>query len=141
MNNTQQNTKLQQEEASRYADLLDWGTRLGVIALIASFLAYITGVLPSHVPLDQLPSVWNLPVKTYLERTATPTGWGWIALAHKGDLSGLVGIAILSGCSLLPLLGLAGLYAKRRDFVYAGISVAVALVLILAASGIISGGH
>jgi len=131
----------QQLEALRYARLLDWGARIGVLALVLSFAAYVFGVLPPHVPLEQLPTAWNLPVAAYLHQTGTPTGWGWLALAHKGDLSGLVGIALLSGCSLPPLLGLIPLYLKRRDYVYAGICMAVIAVLALAASGILTGGH
>ena len=131
----------QQIEALRYARLLDWGARLGVLALVLSFAAYVFGVLPPHVPLEQLPTVWNLPVATYLHHTATPTGWGWLNLAHKGDLSGLIGIALLAGCSLPPLLGLIPLYLKRRDYVYAGMCAVVIAVLALAASGILTGGH
>ena len=131
----------QQVEAQRYARLLDWGARIGVLALVLSFAAYVFGVLPPHVPLEQLPSVWNLPVGAYLQQTATPTGWGWLALAHKGDLSGLIGISILAGCSLPPLLGLIPLYMKRRDYVYAAICCMVAGVLVLAASGVLTGGH
>ena len=138
---TSTNAQEQQLEALRYAQLLDWGTRLGVLALIASFAAYVFGVLTPHVPLEQLPSVWNLPVDAYLRQTATPTGWGWLALAYKGDLSGLIGISILAGCSLPPLLGLIPLYLKRRDYVYAGICAAVIAVLVLAASGVLTGGH
>ena len=104
----------------RYAFLLDWGSHLGVFALVISFAAYLLGILSPHVPLEQLPGVWSLPVATYLERTATPTGWGWLALAGKGDLSNLIGIALLAGCSLPPLLALIPLYLKRRDYLYAG---------------------
>lgn len=141
------NTKLsehsqqQQAEASRYAYLLDWGSRIGVLALVFSFAAYVFGVLTPHVPLAQLPSVWNLPVHAYLQHTGTPTAWGWLALAHKGDLSNLIGIALLAGCSLPPLLGLIPLYLKRRDYIYAGLCVLVVTVLVLAASGILTGGH
>lgn len=131
----------QQIEALRYAHWLDWGARLGVLALVLSFAAYVFGVLPPHVPLEQLPTVWNLPVAAYLQHTGTPTGWGWLALAHKGDLSGLIGIALLAGCSLPPLLGLIPLYLKRRDYVYASICMVVIAVLALAASGILTGGH
>ena len=139
--NTSTDTHAQQAEALRYAYLLDWGTRLGVLALIVSFAAYVFGVLTPHVPLEQLPSVWNLPVDAYLRQTSTPTGWGWVVLAYKGDLSGLIGISILAGCSLPPLLGLIPLYLKRRDYVYAGICAAVIAVLVLAASGVLTGGH
>ena len=135
------NAQQQQLEALRYAYLLDWGARLGVIALIASFAAYVFGVLPPFVPLAQLPHVWNQPVAAYLQQTATPTGWGWLALAHKGDLSGLLGISILAGCSIPPLLSLIPLYLKQRDYVYAGICTMVIAVLVLAASGVLTGGH
>jgi hypothetical protein len=138
---TSGNTLDQQQEALRYAQLLDWGTRLGVLALIASFAAYVFGVLQPHVPLEQLPTVWNLPVGAYLQQTSTPTGWGWLTLTHKGDLSGLIGISILAGCSLPPLLGLIPLYIKRRDYVYAFICSMVTGVLVLAASGLLTGGH
>ena len=131
----------QKAEALRYAQLLDWGARVGVLALLLSFAAYLFGVLTPHVPLEQLPGVWDLPVAAYLHRTGTPTGWDWLALAHKGDLSNLIGIALLAGCSLPPLLGLIPLYLQRRDYVYAGICALVVTVLVLAASGLLTGGH
>jgi hypothetical protein len=130
-----------QDEAFLYAFLLDWGSRIGLGALVISFAAYIFGLLPAHVPLEQLPRVWGLPATTFLQQTATPTGWGWLRLVHRGDLSNLIGIALLAGCSLPPLLGLIALYLKRRDPVYAGICLLIALVLLLAASGILTGGH
>lgn len=135
------NAQQQQSEAVRYALLLDWGTRLGVLALLVSFAAYLFGVLQPHVPLAHLPKVWHLPLATYLQHTGTPTGWGWLALAHKGDLSNLIGIALLAGSSLAPLLGLISLYVKRRDYAYAVICAVVATVLLLAASGLLTGGH
>lgn len=131
----------QQLEVLRYAGLLEWGARTGVLALVLSFAAYVFGVLPPHVPLEQLPTVWNLPVAAYLHHTGTPTGWGWLTLTHTGDLSGLIGISLLAGCSLPPLLGLIPLYLRRRDYIYAGICVVVVAVLGLAASGILTGGH
>lgn len=135
------NAQDQQAEALRYAFLLGWGARIGLIALVLSFAAYVFGILTPHVPLDQLPKVWSLPVATHLELTASPTGWGWLALAHTGDLSNMIGIALLAGCSLPPLLGLIPMYLKRRDYVYAGLCALIVLVLVLAASGILTGGH
>ena len=44
-----------------------------------------------------------------------PHCWGWLALAHRGDVSGLVGIAILAGCSLVCLLAPMPQYLKRGD--------------------------
>ena len=131
----------QQAEAERYALLLDWGTRIGLIVLVFTFGGYLTGLLSPHVPLDQLPKAWSKPVGAYLMSTGTPTGWGWLSLALKGDLSNLVGIAILAGCSVPPLVALIPLYLKRRDYTYAAICGLIVSVLLLAASGVLTSGH
>ena len=135
------NASLQRAEALRYAFLLDWGTRLGVAALFLSFSCYVLGLLNPHVPLDQLPSLWGLPAKTYLERTGTPTGWGWVSLLGTGDMSNLIGIALLAACSVPPLLGLILLYMQRKDYLYATLCSLIVLVLALAASGVLTSGH
>lgn len=131
----------QQPEALRYARLLGWGTRLGIALLICSFAAYVFGLVPPHVPLDQLPGVWNQPVATYLQSTGAPTGWRWLALAHKGDFVNLIGIAVLAGCSIPPLLAVIPQFLKRRDRAYAIICAVIAGVLALAASGVLTAGH
>ena len=128
-------------EAQRYALLLERGTWFGQAALVISFAIYVFGLVPPHVPLDQLPTVWNLPVSTYLQQTNTPTGWGWTTLAMKADFLNLIGICILAGCSLPPLLALIPLYVKQNDRAYAVICALVAVVLVLAASGILTTGH
>lgn len=130
-----------QHDAERYALLLDWGTRAGLLLLVLSFTGYLFGVLPHHVPLEQLPGLWNQPVDTYLQLTNTPKDWGWLALAGHGDLSNLLGIALLAGCSLPPLLALIPLFLKQRDVVYALICALEAIVLLLAASGVLTSGH
>jgi hypothetical protein len=130
-----------QPDAQRYALLLDWGTRAGLLLLVLSFAGYLLGLLPHHVPLEQLPGLWNQPVDTYLQLTNTPKDWGWLALAGHGDLSNLLGIALLAGCSLPPLLALIPLFLKQRDVVYALICALEAIVLLLAASGVLTSGH
>jgi len=124
-----------------YALLLDWGARLGFAVLVLGFALYVFGVLSPHVPLDQLPGLWGQPAARYLHATGTPTGWGWLALVHKADLLNLVGIVLLAGCSLPPLLGVAWLYLKQRDTVLALICVLVVAVIVLAASGVLTAGH
>ncbi|MDO9072144.1 MAG: hypothetical protein Q7U73_02675 [Rubrivivax sp.] len=124
-----------------YARFLDWGTRVGMVALVLSFGAYVLGLVRPHVPLERLPQVWSHPVGTYLQETDSPTGWGWLALVQRGDVSGLVGIAILAGCSLVCLLALVPLYFKRGDKAFAALCLAEVAVVVLAASGWLSGGH
>jgi hypothetical protein len=124
-----------------YAGLLDWGARLGLLMLVLGFALYMLGVFAPLVPLEQLPALWNQPAARYLQQTGTPTGWGWLALVQKGDLLNLVGIALLAGCSLPPLLGAGGLYLKQRDWPMAAICLLVVAVIVLAASGVLTAGH
>lgn len=128
-------------EQQRYATLLSWGANSGLALLIICFLAYVLGWMPAHVPLDQLPNLWNLPVGEYLRQTNTPNGWSWMLMISEGDFASLVGIAWLSGCSLICLLAIIPIYARRRDKVFVMICVIALAVQLLAASGILGGGH
>ena len=129
------------QEQLRYATLLYWGSRSGLAISVIAFLAYVFGLLPAHVPMDQLPSLWHLPLKEYLAATNTPTGWHWMTMLKLGDFASLFGIAWLSSCSLLCLLSIIPIYNARRDRVFAAICVLEFAILVLAASGILTAGH
>jgi hypothetical protein len=139
--NAMPDSMTQPPEQLLYARLLDWGTRLGLLVLVATFGAYTLGLLTPHVPLERLPELWSHPVGRFLEETQSPTGWGWLALVHRGDVAGLVGIVILAGCSLVCLLALVPLYLRRGDKAFAALCLAEVAVVLLAASGWLSGGH
>ena len=109
--------------------------------LVLSFAAYLSGLMAAHVPPQQLPELWVHPVGRYLELTQSPTGWGWLARIHLGDMAGLAGIALLAGCSLVCLLALVPIYLKRGDKAFASICLAEVGVIVLAASGWLAGGH
>jgi len=125
----------------RYARLLDWGTRIGLAALVISFVIYNAGVLQSQVPRHRLPELWDQPVARYLELTGAPTGWQWITMLQHGDVLGFVGIAVLAGCSGVCLLSLLPLYRRRGDRAYLGLCLAQMAVLLVAAAGVFGGGH
>lgn len=124
-----------------YATLLQWSTRLGLLVLVLSFVAYVTGLMPPFVPMERLPQLWSLPVDRFLAETGTPTGWGWVALLEHGDVQGLAGIVILAGCSVPCLLALVPVYGARRDRAFVALCLAEVAVVVLAASGLLSGGH
>ena len=132
---------VQPEEQRRYATLLEWSTRVGLLVLVLSFAAYLSGLMPSFVPMDRLPALWSLPVDQFLAVTGMPTGWGWVALLRHGDVQGLAGIVILAGCSVPCLLALVPVYGARRERAFAALCLAEVAVLLLAASGLLSGGH
>lgn len=128
-------------EQGRYARVLDATAKAGFAALVAGFVAYLFGWLETHVPVQDLPRVWSLPLAEYLARTDTPTGWGWIFHLHKGEFAGLAGIAVLAGCSALCLAAVIPLYVRRGDRTYALVCALAIVVLLLAASGILTAGH
>jgi len=129
-------------EQQRYATLLSWGARSGLAVLSLSFLAYVFGWMPAHIPLDQLPGIWSLPVHDYLKQTQTPTGWSWLTLTGNGDFASLLGIAWLSGISLVCLLSVIPIYFRRKDMVFVVICIIALAVQLLAASSLLgSGGH
>ncbi len=129
------------EAQLRYALLLDWGTRIGLVLLLVSFVAYVSGLLPPQVPLERLPELWNQPVQRYLALTGASTGWFWVTQLQHGDVLGLAGIAVLAGCSGLCLLSLLPLYRARRDNAYLLLGLAQVAVLLFAASGLLNVGH
>jgi hypothetical protein len=131
----------QPPEQQRYARVLEWASRAGLLVLVLSFAAYVAGLMEAHVPPRELPALWVHPVDRFIELTGSPRGWGWVRMIHQGDIAGLLGIAILAGGSVLCLLSLVPLYAVRRDRAFAGISLAGAVVIVLAASGWLAGGH
>jgi len=130
-----------QVEQLLYARLLDITSKLGFVALVVGYVAYAMGWLEAHVTVEQLPQLWTLPLAEYLAKTGSPTGWGWLAHLHKGEFAGLLGIVILAGCSAVCLLAIVPTYVRRRDRVYAGICVLEIMVLLLAASGILTPTH
>ena len=125
-------------EQLRYARMLDYGMKAGLVLLIAGFLAYVSGVLPVQVPVESLPRLWTLPVGDYLRESGMPAGWGWLPLVGMGDILALTGIALLAGVSVPCLIVLALAYAGRGDRIYCSITLLLAGVLVLAASGILS---
>ena len=115
--------------------------RSGLALLVVSFIAYVLGWLPAFVPLEDLPKIWGLSTTEYLQQTHAPTGWDWLAQTAHGDYAGLVGIAWLSGCSLLCLLAIMPIYARRKDWAFVMICIAALIVQLVAASGILSSGQ
>ncbi len=129
------------DEQLRYADWLDVGTRIGLALLVATFALYAGGFVEPHIPLDDLPRLWILPVGQYLAATGLPAGWGWLGKVGEGDIMNFVGIAFLSLVTVACYMRLAATYIRNKDAACALIVLAEIVVLLLAASGLVSGAH
>lgn len=124
-----------------YAKWLEWGTRLGLALLVATFALYVFGVLDPLVPPQELARLWTLPLAQYLEATGAPTGWGWLRQLGKGDYLNFVGIAVLALVTVACYARVTPALLARGERLYALLAVLQVLVLLAAASGVLSGGH
>jgi hypothetical protein len=122
---------------------------IGLLTLFVTFGLYVSGILTPAVPLDQVSDYWNLGVHEYLEEVNhdhlhmehSPTGWAWTAMLAKGDFLNFVGIAILAGVTIICYLAIVPTLLRKKDTAYLTMALVEALVLILAASGILAVGH
>jgi hypothetical protein len=124
-----------------YARWLDWGTRISLAVLIAAFLAYVFGLAPAALPLADMPRFWTLPLERYLALSGAPTGWGWLTMLDKGEYQNLVGVALLGLVTVACYLRILPVLLARRERLQSAIVAAQVLVLLLAASGLLAGGH
>jgi hypothetical protein len=130
------------EEQMAYAKVLNFGMWLGLAILVATFFVYLSGVLPNFIKIDDLPKYWTMRVHDFNVALNAPTGWGWTAFVGKGDYLNFVGIAMLSGLTILCYLVILPILIRKKDTAYAIIAVVEVLVLSLAASGLLKvGGH
>jgi hypothetical protein len=128
------------EEQVAYAGVLDTGMRLGMLALLLTFGVYALGLLKPHVPVDDLPRYWSLPVQEYLAAIGAQPGWAWVDLLGKGDFLNFVGVAFLSGVTILCYMAVVPIFLRKRDLAYTWLCISEVLVLALAASGLLGGG-
>ncbi|MBU1404470.1 MAG: DUF1634 domain-containing protein [Proteobacteria bacterium] len=144
-----QNTQATEEQVL-YADILEKGMYAGLGLMIITFALYVLGIMPSIVPVDEISIYWSQPVHDYLVAINTnflhwetlPTGWSWMKLLGYGDFLNFLPVAILSGITIVCYIVITpGLFA-RKDKAMAIMAIAEAVILTLAASGILSaGGH
>lgn len=125
-----------------YAKLLEKGMFLGLVLIIITYLIYVLGVIKPYIPLRDVPKYWTMNVHHYLETTKIESGWAWLGMVRYSDFLNFVPIAVLAGITIMCFLAIVPVLWKREDKVYAGFALAEALILAVAASGILgAGGH
>jgi hypothetical protein len=126
-------------EQRLYARWLDWGTRVALAALVATFLAYVLGFSPAALPLAEVPRFWGLPLDRYLALSGWPTGWGWLRQLDKGEYQNLLGVALLGLVTVVCYLRILPALLARGERLQAAFVIAQVIVLVLAASGLLAG--
>jgi hypothetical protein len=125
-----------------YANILNKGMIIGILILLITYAIYIAGILPTFIPVEDVPKTWHYSVAKYVHEFGAPTGWNWLGMVSKGDYLNFIGIAILAAVSIFCYIAiLPGLF-RKKDTVLVVIVILEIAVLVFAASGILkSGGH
>lgn len=127
------------EEQLKFASVLQSISLGGLGILLLGFIVYVSGFLPSFVPVDKIPEYWGLRVDEFIEKAGMPTGWHWVPLLNHGDMVALIGVVMLAATSMISFVVILPVFLKKKDTAYAVIIVLQVIVLLLAASGIIVG--
>lgn len=129
-------------EQMLYANILNKGMIVGIVVLLLTYAIYVSGILPTFIPVEDVPKTWHKSVATYVHDYDAPTGWGWANFVGKGDYLNFVGIAILAAISILCYAVILPGLLRKKDTVLVVIVILEIVVLCFAASGILkSGGH
>ena len=124
-----------------YARILEKGMLIGLICLLVTFAVYAFGIMKPYVPLDRVSECWAVNVTEYLHQENLKSGWAWLGMLKYGDFINFIGVAILAGISILCYLAIIPVLLKNKDRIYVVLALLEAIVLSIAASGIIAVGH
>ena len=142
MNASHQDRPATPPEQIIYANLLLIGVWFGLFLLMATYGLYLSGLVPAHVPIPEVPNSWSVGVDQYLHQTHSPHGWGWIRLLHKGDFLNFAGFAFLALTTIFCYFVLMRAYFRTKDWLFFVICVLEIMILAVAASGVLgTGGH
>lgn len=132
-----------------YARILEKGMYFGLVLMFVTFALYVFGIVEPAIPLNEIAGYWRQDVhsylvainNTYLHLENLPTGWSWMSLIGKSDFLNFVPVAILSGVTIMCYLAIVPGLFRRGDKAYGIMAIVEALILALAASGLLAVGH
>jgi hypothetical protein len=125
-----------------YATVLEKCMYAGLALLLLTFALYTLGIVRPYIPLGEVSNYWSHGVTEYLHMTDIEAGWSWIRMLRYGDFLNYVPIAILAGTTVVCYLAIVPTLVRRKDKTYAILALLEAVILSVAASGVLgTGGH
>jgi hypothetical protein len=123
---------------NRYIKILKWGVGLGFIILFAGFVFYLLGFPEAAVPPEQVTRFWHLSADGYREAAGFQAGWSWIRSLPRSDYLSYATLIYFALITPVCLAAVLPRFVRERRFHYSLITAGMLIILILAASGIIS---
>ena len=124
-----------------YATVLSWTSTLGMILIVAGYIIYVFELLPVAVSPAEIAMHWHLRASELHAAVSVPSGWDWVQHLGKGDVMSYASIVYLSSVTMFCLAVIIPVFLKEKDSIYTVLTTLQVLVLLLAAVGVISGGH
>lgn len=125
-----------------YANLLNRLTLIGFALLVIAFFIYISGVMGSYIPMNEVTQLWTKSSHHYMQTANIHAGWSWLSKVGYGDFLVYIPIIILAGVTIVCYIGVIFKFLKSKEYILVVIAILEVLVLSAAASGLLkSGGH
>ncbi len=112
---------------------------IGQIILALAFGLYILNVLPQKAPIEDIAHHWHLSAEEFNEKLDIPTGWSWVSYLDHSDIISYATIVFLALGTFFCLTGAAISFIQEKNVTYTIIVILQILVLLTAASGIVTG--
>ena len=128
-------------EQRLYANILFYLNLIGLFILLNGFTLYLTGLIASIIPLEELPRFWSLSLNEYLEKSNMPTGWQWISNIGYGDIAPMLGIAVLASVTFMCYFVMLFQFIKRGVITFALIVSIELLLILLSTSNLVQVTH
>ena len=124
-----------------FASILVWLVRFGLGLLFVTFVVYASGLIPSILAIADVPDHWHLSSNEYAELTDLEIGWAWLGAFDQGRTLVFAALVFFpTGMMVLAAVTVV-LYLRQKVPAYALIAFLELVVLIVAATGILSTGH
>ncbi|NTW52785.1 MAG: DUF1634 domain-containing protein [Chlorobiaceae bacterium] len=127
-----------------YAKTLDYVAHSVIVVMAAGYFLYLTGMLPLSVPIETIAGNWHLSAANMQAKLNLPCGWGCFTspagILH-GDIMSYISVIFLSLATLICLVSALLVFFSEKKHLYSVITILQVLVLLVAASGIMSGGR
>lgn len=109
------------------------GARLAFLWIAIAFVLYLSDLLPPLLPIPEVERQFHLSASKFSAETGAPRGWAWSENLAYGDVLCLAGLVFTVAVIGLAYLAILTILIRRRDWIYAALSAAQALVFLWAA--------
>lgn len=126
----------------RYARILYWVAAIGQMLVVVGYILYLSKLLPTATPIETITQAWHLSAAEFTDELGMETGWNWLRKLGYGDIISYGAIVLLALGTNICLLAAGVSFLQEKNGKYALIVILQIVVLLIAASGIVSGaGH